>query len=121
MCELPEVEEQVETPVATLYWVGLFLQDKAYGGPEEGGWWYNCGQLVTDPEFYTQLGMLPQAFTDSEQASAYCREMNEARNRVGLNEGRRDIDSVLSEGVYGAEVHEDILPPYYPARKPHYC
>lgn len=26
--------------------LAIYEIDRAYGGPEEGGWWYDCGQLV---------------------------------------------------------------------------
>lgn len=32
--------------MATKFAVAVYMQDRAYGGPEEGGWWYDCGQLV---------------------------------------------------------------------------
>ena len=28
------------------YFVNTYLLDKVYGGPEEGGWWYNCGTPI---------------------------------------------------------------------------
>lgn len=27
-------------------WVNVYLVDRAYGGPEEGGWWYDTGTAV---------------------------------------------------------------------------
>ena len=29
----------------TLYVVARYYEDRAYGGPEEGGWWYTYGEL----------------------------------------------------------------------------
>lgn len=29
--------------------VAVYLTQRLYGGPEEGGWWYNAGELCTDP------------------------------------------------------------------------
>lgn len=27
-------------------WLAVYEVDRAYGGPEEGGWWFDCGRLV---------------------------------------------------------------------------
>lgn len=101
-----------------LYWVGLYLEDRAYGGPEEGGWWYSCGELVTDADIYTVLGLFPTCHTDEDTAYAASVAMNDACQE--LNKDRRDINSVLSDGRYSASVYEDVLPPHFPATRPHY-
>ena len=31
---------------AGLVYVNVYLVHRAYGGPEEGGWWYDAGELV---------------------------------------------------------------------------
>jgi len=28
------------------WWVNVYEVSQGYGGPEEGGWWYTCGELV---------------------------------------------------------------------------
>src|SRR5262245_7305236 len=28
------------------WWAVVYEVDRGYGGPEEGGWWYDCGELV---------------------------------------------------------------------------
>ena len=96
----------------TTYLVSVYLEDRAYGGPEEGGWWY-----------YTwQLARTVKVFRNADAAYAYCRRLNDKlKSRVfGPNEGRRDILSVLSDGVYYANVHENHAPRYFPERKPRY-
>lgn len=105
-------------PQATLYSVGLYLCDRAFGGREEGGWWYDTGQLVTDPAIYGAIGCLPTVHLTEEDA-------NEARalmasRLTGINQGRREISSVASDGMYYAEIHEGMLPAYYPAQLPRY-
>lgn len=95
-----------------MYLVSVYLEDLAYGGPEEGGWYYNTGELVRTVKL----------FRSEERANDYCRRLNQKlRSReFGPNKDRRDISSVLSEGIYSADVHEDFAPRYYPERKPHY-
>lgn len=33
------------TPPNLNYWVNIYELDRNYGGPEEGGWWFNSGKL----------------------------------------------------------------------------
>lgn len=86
-------------------WVTLYLVDRAYGGPEEGGWWYNTGRVVAAWPVATR-----------EAAEGVC-ELAEAAGYT--NEGRRDIGSVLSEGAY--RYHFDWEPGRdFPDHRPHY-
>ena len=95
----------------TNYFVTVFLSDRAYGGPEEGGWWYDCGERLKDRRVFV--------FQNEDDAIAFSRRYNE-RLAKWPNKNRRDINSVLSEGVYTAEIFEDSLPDYYPTQRPHY-
>ena len=93
----------------TVYVVAVYLCDRDFGGPEEGGWWYDTGDLVR----------IIRTFKDEERATAHATRMNSLLNAT-INKGRRDISSVLSGGKFYAEVHEDIAPQHYPAVRPHY-
>jgi hypothetical protein len=95
--------------------VAVFLCDHAYGGPEEGGWWYSCGEVVTPdgkdipfPKWY-----------DVEGLAMGCRDIMQAHLDKGINVGRREISSVLSEGTYRAIICEGY-PKHYPETRPHY-
>ena len=35
--------------VPTLFWVGAYLMQRVFAGHEEGGWFVDVGELVTDP------------------------------------------------------------------------
>jgi hypothetical protein len=110
--------EQTAEKRPGLYWVAIYDVNKLFGGPEEGGWWYTAGELVTDPEVYEET--LPMAFREEDRAKTY-RDKMELRAKVQNKlEGRRDIGSVISTGQYFAEIHEGSLPAFYPERKPHY-
>lgn len=85
--------------------VSVYMVDRGYGGPEEGGWWYDRGELVR----------LVRIFNNEESAYAYARKLNDRLDST-LNRGRR----VLSEGRYAAKVHEGIPPKYYPEARPYY-
>jgi len=93
----------------TVYVVAVYLCDRAYGGPDEGGWWYDTGEMVR----------IIRTFKDEERAASHAARMNRLLDAT-INNGRREISSVLSDGRYYAEVHENIAPHHYPERRPHY-
>ena len=119
MCDNESTEEPIEK-VPSIWFVGIYLVDLARGGPEEGGWYYECGYLQTDKDFEPhQAGYLPKAFTNIKEAYQYSAEVQQHLD-ITINVGRRPISSVLSEGKYAAIVMEGSLPLYYPATRPHY-
>ena len=94
-----------------MYSVNLYLVDRAFGGREEGGWWYDCGHPVLHP--------LNRVFETYEEARKYQYECLVIQDQ--LNEGLPSIDSVLSQGQYIVYVgEENELPAPFPAVKPHY-
>ena len=93
----------------TKFVVAVYLQDRAYGGPEEGGWWFDTGEHVRTL----------RVFASEKTAYDYCWRLNE-KLATTLNRGRRPISSVLSQGRYGAEIHEDHAPAAYPENRPYY-
>ena len=95
------------------YLVSVYIQDRVYGGPEEGGWWYTAGGLVRTLRL----------FRNQDAAYEYCRRLNEklASRQTGPNTGRRSISSVLSDGEFVARVDENYAPPKFPEEAPYYC
>jgi len=91
------------------YSVAVYLCDREYGGPEEGGWWFDTGDIVK----------LIRTFKSEEKAIAFADRMQRLIDRI-INKGRRPISSVLSEGQYFAEVHDGLPPEHYPTTRPHY-
>ena len=61
--------------------VGVYETGRSYGGPEEGGWWYDTGQMI-DP--YRVRG-----FNDIEKAKKY---------RLKLSEIYKDCPNTLVRG-----------------------
>ena len=101
--------------------VAIYLVDQAYGGPEEGGWWYTHGYPITDEEVFKELPpdhRLPRYFHLECEAIAWANEVQLSLDRT-INKGRRPISSVLSEGQYQARV-EDGHPRRFPEQRPHY-
>ena len=103
----------------SLFWVAAYLTQRYCGGPEEGGWWFDRGKLVTDPQLYAELQAAPRAFLSEADAT---RHADGLRLRLPvLNEGRRPLDSALSQGIYEIEVIEAAtLPACHPEHWPRY-
>ena len=111
--------DAAEADGAGLYWVGVFLVDLAYGGPEEGGWWYQTGILVVDPKLYEELGGGPAGFVGHAEAAAY-REHLDANVAI-LNAGRPAIEASNSVGVYEVRLaRAQVVPTHFPDHRPHY-
>jgi hypothetical protein len=94
--------------------VSIYMVDRAYGGPEEGGWWYNCGAPVL------ALGKFTRCFETYQEAMVY-RDDLVVHQLPLLNKGRRPISSVLSEGRYDVVIDEDEYPTPFPKERPYYC
>ena len=95
-----------------LYSVSIYFVTLEYGGPEEGGWWYDAGEPSSE---YAQ-------FTRVFRREAPARDYRARLERVlirRLNKGRRDYRSVLGAGEYRACL-DDGLPRAFPAERPHY-
>jgi hypothetical protein len=102
-----------------LYWVAIYLVDLVYGGPEEGGWWYQAGTLVIDPAIYQTVGIAPAAFATPEAAQDHAGRMRATLPKV--NEGRPDITQTNSVGVYEVRMgRASTLPTHFPAKRPRY-
>ena len=104
-------------PTKHLWSVAVYMVDRVYGGPEEGGWYYTAGLPDTDMAQFTRLFK-----GQGEEAPAAARRYRDrlAKRLVDkLNVGRRDIGSVLSEGQYMACLEEGY-PAAFPQERPHY-
>lgn len=118
--ELTTDSDDEPTPIPTLYWVAAYLMRRVFAGDEEGGWWTDVGEMVTDPDIYQQLVGFPGAFLTEDGAETHADRL---RTRLpDLNKGRRPLCSVLSEGVYDVLViAAPTLPSTYPERLPRYA
>ena len=90
-----------------------------WGGPEEGGWWFEEAGLVTAPDIYADLGVMPACRLSEAEADAVAAEMR--TGLAALNEGRPALSSTLSHGLYDVRVvRADTLPPCIPDSPPRY-
>jgi hypothetical protein len=114
------VEE--EEPKPDYYSVAIHFVDRCYGGPEEGGWWYNAGHPITEVlkgyDNMTPEDSLPKCFLTEDEAQTYCDLLNN-KLAAGPNKGRRSIYSMASEGRYQAMVQAG-WPHAWPNPAPHY-
>lgn len=103
----PETELEVVTPEL---FVNVYLHDRAYGGPEEGGWWYDTRS--PEDEMCVRCDTPEQVEKELARLQAWCDEENGCRNS--------NISSVCSEGRY--EVCAEAWPAEgSPAYRPRYC
>ncbi len=103
------MDESTKTKV---YIVAVYDCAMAYGGPEEGGWWYDAGGLIRQV----------RQFRNESLASGYCQRLNHHLNsrKFGPNQGKREYHSVLSDGEYRAYCFEEYAPRGFPEKRPHY-
>ena len=80
------IPTQKDTPTGPKYHVNEYHMDRAYGGPEEGGWWYTTGRFID------RLGT---ADTIEEARTIEDRHQSEMDE---LNHGLPSIDSMASQG-----------------------
>lgn len=83
--------------------------DRAYGGPEEGGWWYDCGDLVRPL----------MVVTGEQRAYELARRANKLLDR--LQRRKRGVGSVAyTGGRHVVSVYENTAPARYPEHRPYY-
>lgn len=85
--------------------VAVYEVSRNYGGPEEGGWWYDSGTLI---------------LTDHCESEDQAKEVREAlRNGEFQKTSKRY--SVLGGDDYDVEIYHDKTPPkFFPAERPRY-
>ena len=93
----------------TRYVVALYEIDRSHGGPEEGGWWYDC----------STLSRVLRVAPSEDAACAVAARANRLLGR--LQRGRRDVSSMAYDGGrFAAEVFPDTAPPWFPDPRPRY-
>lgn len=112
-----ECDEDGNKPhVPTFACVSVYLCDRAFGGHEEGGWWFDYGEPCTGE---AELAAKLMVFTHQRDAYEYRDQLQKYLDEQ-WNAGRRPIESVLSEGIYRAVVDIGRHPAPYPTHTPHY-
>ena len=93
------------------YYVTLYMVDRAFGGHEEGGWWYDYGYPVMDS--------VNRCFQSEDEAYAYANSPEVIAIVDNLNADRSDINSINCDGVYRVIV-DDKFPAEFPTERPYY-
>jgi hypothetical protein len=89
-------------------YVNVYETDRAYGGPEEGGWYYDVGSPVK---------VMPVA---RDRAERLLGRVQEVCDRINREERRRPGSSVLATGDYLQACIEERPGEEYPRRRPRY-
>jgi hypothetical protein len=95
------------------YTVTLAHIDRRYGGPEEGGWWYDHASPLVEGKDADHV----RVFHAEDDAIAYARSLDAVADARNEAEGNRDLNSVLSEGIVASWIWEGFP---QPAPRPHY-
>lgn len=111
--QLRHTRENNRKRAASCWCAAIYLEDKSYGGPEEGGWWYTHGSLILSPDapfpIWWRAGEKRE--DDIRAMELWC---------TGANHERPSISSVLSEGRYTVIINRNDLPTHYPKKRPYY-
>ena len=99
--------------------VAVYLHQRVYGGPEEGGWWYDAYDPQLDDEFIQYLQHYPDTEEGREDARGWC-EHTQCYLDEMYNAHRAPVHSVNSDGVYAALITEGYVLTPLPTRRPHY-
>jgi hypothetical protein len=103
------------------YSVAIYLVDRAYGGPEEGDWYYDCGVIVTEVLDGIPVPEMVRLFAaDQLDAAHVWSGVLQAKLDTTVNVGRPSIGSVLSQGRYKAKVEDGLPRHHWPEVQPHY-
>lgn len=114
-----EFTVEVAPPLPPFYTVAVYKADRAYGGPEEGGWYYECGERIDDLRECAFAQPVIFGNQLEAEAIAFCQSINK-RLEETINKDRREISSVLSEGRYVARLCEGYPETHYPKERPRY-
>lgn len=92
------------------YILAIYEMDRQYGGPEEGGWYYDCGVFER---------LIVRRFPRAEEAYAAANRCNTLLDK--LQKSKRPVGSVIyGGGRHTVRVCEGLPEPYYPRERPYY-
>lgn len=86
--------------------------EQQYGGPEEGGWWYDSGTPA--PEFQ----QLTRTFKSARKAWRYRDRLQD--HAVKARAGRPYWSAAYAGGDYRAVVQKGTAPRPFPTARPYY-
>ncbi|WP_439398593.1 hypothetical protein ACRQ5Q_14795 [Bradyrhizobium sp. PMVTL-01] len=120
VCEIEDATAPADEPADAPFWtVAIYLINRSYGGPEEGGWCYASGDRVDHALDGVPTPDILSVWMKEESADQQRERLQRVLDAT-VNFGRRDIGSVLSTGRYQAEVYNGHPPKHFPEKQPHY-
>jgi len=111
--KIEEIDASELDDVTPKFYVNIYLWDRAFGGREEGNWYYNTYAPVDEDDSLRSVlaGSEEEAKTLFDLMQIQCDEENKSRRHPG---------SVISEGHYVVEL-EAWPAEYKPKERPRYC
>lgn len=104
---MSDYDDAPDEPLSPIIYVNAYLVDRLYGGPEEGGWWYDAGEPLAS----VPVDRDDEAAIESWRAKLTATFADRA--------GARGRGSVL--GGPDLEVYiEDHTAAYFPTERPYY-
>lgn len=99
-----------------MFYIHKYRTSLEYGGPEEGGWWYNASVPLDD------WHAPALAHENGELAYEVCRALNEAEYKRREQEEIYDYASTLAHrcNFYVYAITDSPKSFSYPAERPHY-
>lgn len=99
--------------------VAVYLVQRLCGGPEEGGWYFDAGELCSAPELTAFGTTFPVGHED--RAARMGAEIQGHLDRDwNVGDHARPLSRVLSAGRYVAQVHDGWPPLAFPAERPRF-
>jgi len=121
-----EALDEVQEPQR--WFLCLIRTCQAYGGPEEGGWWYTVAEVVAFREYATQQ----EAEAGKARVTALADEYSEGGRRRHGDQCLREMEWCEERGLeadylpepdgpdqYEVAVYQEV--PTFDNRKPQYC
>lgn len=95
------------------YFTALYLLDREYGGAEEGGWWYDTGELKGEIKEHTTK---KEAWAFEEKENKIKREKYYGFGvySMGYEGGYTEYRTFECKGIMQ-------IPSYFPEERPYYC
>ena len=132
-----KITRLIDTPELMNWYVNIYKVESAYGGPEEGGWYYDVGELVETKCFCSaepsnKGGMThTNAVAYSEQVEQELKETEKLPYNMGYgphdgcdNDGNGNDDYLIPGGKWGEGSYRIDVSPIegasYPTERPYW-
>lgn len=109
MSEIEQRDSSILDSPTTYFFVSEYEVDQGYGGPEEGGWWYDV---------YT-FERVHRVFEDEDEAYEFARTLNREQRQRDEDERKRPRWSVIGDPDTAFLV-EDLPGERTTTHRPHY-